>query len=72
MNNITQFPRKMRPRTTVRVAAAVTPQISEAIDKLLWSGLYGTTRADVVSRLLSEGIVRCLVDGLVGLGDLRE
>ena len=42
---------------SVRLSCTSTPQVREAIDSLLWSGLWGRTRAEVVERLVCHALL---------------
>lgn len=39
-----------------RLSCTTSPQVAEALDALLWTGLWGRTRAEVVERLLCHAI----------------
>jgi hypothetical protein len=56
----------------VRLSCTTTPQVGEAVEQLLWSGLYGNNRAEVISRLIGDGISRAIAAGLVDPKTLRE
>lgn len=64
--------RKAQSGSRVRLYCTATPQMGEAVEKLLWTGLFGLNRSQVVERLLSEAIGRHLADGVLKLEDLRE
>jgi len=59
-----------KPR--VRFSCTTSAPIGEAIEKLLWTGLYGRTRAAVVERLVSEAIEAKVRAGLVRIEELQE
>lgn len=40
-----------------RLSFTTSPQVSEAIDALLWTGLWGATRSAVVERLVCHAIL---------------
>lgn len=44
------------PRRASRVTISTTPQVIEALDALLATGLYGFSRADVAERLVAAGV----------------
>lgn len=56
----------------VRLSCTTSAPIGEAIEQLLWSGLYGRTRAAVVERLICEAIETKARAGLVKLEDLHS
>lgn len=58
--------------TGVKVSATVSPQIGEAIDVLLWQGLHGSTRAEVVKRLLAQAVELQIVRGHLKHEQLSE
>jgi hypothetical protein len=39
-----------------RIAITVTPQVAQALDALLNTGLFGFSRADVARRLVDAGV----------------
>lgn len=49
----------MEDRPTEEILVSVTPQVSDAIDRLVKTGLFGVTRAAVVEELV-RGRVRDL------------
>jgi len=56
----------------VRLQCTATLQISEAIEKLLWGGLHGKTRSEVVERLLCEAVLAKIDNGELKVDDIRE
>lgn len=40
----------------MKITITVTPQVGEAIDALLATGLFGFSRADVARRLVDKGV----------------
>lgn len=54
----------------IRLSCTTSPQISEAIEQLLWSGLYGSSRAQVVERLICDAVGQKISTGLVRVKDL--
>ena len=42
----------------ISVACLVTPQVAEALDTLVATGLFGVDRPDVVSGLIRESVLR--------------
>jgi hypothetical protein len=55
-----------------RLQTIVPAPLFEAIEQLLWTGLYGATRGDVVHRLISESVVRRVSEGLIKIEELHE
>jgi len=58
--------------TRVRLSCTTSPQVGEAVEALLWSGLYGRTRAEVVERLLCDAVAEKIRAGVVRADDLQE
>jgi hypothetical protein len=57
----------------VRLSITTSLQVGEAIERLLWSGLYGNNRATVVERLLCERIEQLMHrETLVHFVDVHE
>jgi len=56
----------------VRLSCTVTAQIGEAVERLLWSGLHGNNRAEVVNRLVSDSVVRLIRDGYITVEEIQE
>lgn len=56
----------------IRLACTATAQMGEAIELLLWGGLHGRTRADVVERLLSQAICTLVHDGYIDIREIQE
>lgn len=48
----------MSKRPAVRIVVTVTPQVADAIDTLLETGLFGRSRGQLAHRLISEGVVK--------------
>ena len=40
----------------IRLSCATSAQVGECIEALLWSGLWGRTKAEVIERLLCKAI----------------
>lgn len=59
-------------RKRVRLNCQTTAQVGEAIEQLLWTGLYGSSRAAVVERLVCEALQEKARAGLIKVEDLRE
>lgn len=61
----------MSKRKSVRLSCTSTPQVSDAVDILLWSGMWGNSRSAVVERLLCHAILDVL-DGeaIAAIADL--
>lgn len=57
---------------TKSLSCTVTPQIAEAIERLLWGGLHGNTRAEVARRLVSDAILRVIKEGYLKMEDITE
>jgi hypothetical protein len=55
----------------VRLSCTTSPQISEAIEQLLWSGLYGNSRAQVVERLIADAVVAKIRERVIKVEDLK-
>lgn len=49
-----------------RVTIDTSPQVLEALDAMLATGLYGLSRAHVAERLLAGAVARELAQGLLG------
>lgn len=56
----------------VRLSCTVPLQIGEAVELLLWGGLHGNNRAEVVSRLVSNAVVQLIRDGYIKASELQE
>lgn len=41
----------------VRLYCTTSPEVGEAVEALLWSGLWGRNRAEVVERLVCRAIL---------------
>lgn len=57
---------------SVRISSTVTPQVDEAINALLWQGLHGATRSQVVARLLCQAVELNIVRGHLSHEQLNE
>ena len=55
-----------------RLSFTTSPQVSEAIEALLWQGLHGRTRAEVVERLVCRALDELLEVGRLKLEQLQE
>ena len=62
------FP-KPKSKRRVRLSCTTSTQIGEAVEQLLWSGLYGNNRAAVVERLISDAVMAHVKDGLLKITD---
>lgn len=51
---------KSQPRAKVHISITLNPQIAVWIERLLDSGTYGETRADVAQRLIVERLIEML------------
>jgi hypothetical protein len=63
--------RKREPKR-VRLSCTTSAQVSEAIEALLWQGIHGRTRAEVVERLICQALCQKVRQGLIRLEDLQE
>lgn len=61
----------MKP-SRVRLSCTATAQIGEAIEVLLWGGLHGNNRSEVVQRLISDAICRLAHEGYIDIRELQE
>lgn len=59
-------------KSRVRLSCTVPLQIGEAVELLLWGGLHGGNRAEVVSRLISNAVVQLIRDGYIKASELQE
>ena len=58
-------------RKSVRLFCTTSPQVGEAVEHLLWSGLWGGSRSAVIERLLCHAI-RDVVSGDALIAIARE
>jgi hypothetical protein len=56
----------------IRVYCTVTPQVAEAIQACLWQGLHGSTKSEVIERLLCQAVELQIVRGHLKHEDLNE
>jgi len=56
----------------IKLSASVSPQIGEAVECLLWQGLHGSTRSEVVRRLLEQAVELQIVRGHLRHDQLSE
>lgn len=56
----------------VRLQCTTTPQIAEAVERLLWNGTHGKTRSEVVERLLCEAVRVKIDKGELKATDIHE
>jgi len=52
-----------KPKRAVRISIAITPQMDDAIDALLATGLFGRSRADLVHRLVCDRLIVLTQEG---------
>lgn len=57
---------------SVRISSTVTPQVGEAIECLLWQGLHGSTRSEVIARLVCQAVELNIVRGHLRHDQLTE
>lgn len=48
-----------------RITVTLTPQVNDLIDQMLATGLFGSSRAAIVERLVCDGVLKCLESGLI-------
>ena len=56
----------------VRLYCSTSPQVSEAVERLLWQGLHGSTRSEVVERLICQAVELNIVRGHLKHDQLSE
>lgn len=56
----------------IRLYCTATPQINEAVEALLWQGLHGRTRSEVVERLLAQAVELNIIRGHLKHEQLSE
>lgn len=56
----------------VKITVKLSAPVSQALDALLWSGLYGETREEVVERLVCERVMTLLRKGTLRREDIWE
>lgn len=54
------------------LACTVTPQVYEGVTALLWQGLHGNTRAEVVQRLIADAILEKIRVGFIRMEDIQD
>jgi hypothetical protein len=55
-----------------KLSCAVSPQVAEAVECLLWQGLHGSTRSEVVRRLIEQAVELQIVRGHLRHDQLNE
>jgi hypothetical protein len=56
----------------VRLQCTTSPQVGEAVTALQWAGLHGSTRAEVVERLVCAAIEDLIDRGFLDPEQLSE
>lgn len=56
----------------VKITVKISPQVSQALDALLWAGLHGDSREAVVERLICDRIMTLLRKGTLRREDIWE
>lgn len=57
---------------SVKVSTIVSAPVGEAIECLLWQGLHGSTRSEVVRRLIEQAVELQIVRGHLRHDQLTE
>jgi hypothetical protein len=56
----------------VRLYCTTSPQVAEAVQALLWAGLHGSTRSEVVERLICRAVELNIIRGHLTHAQLNE
>jgi hypothetical protein len=56
----------------IRLYCTGSPQMSEAVELLLWQGLHGSTRSEVIERLICQAVELNIVRGHLKHEQLSE
>jgi hypothetical protein len=62
----------MKKSPKIRIYCTATVQINEAIEALLWQGLSGSTRSEVIERLICQAVELQIIRGHLTHAQLSE
>ena len=62
----------MKKLRKIRIYCTASPQVAEAVQVLLWAGLHGSTRSEVIERLICQAVELNIVRGHLKHEQLSE